>query len=219
MISAEQYYSYLQYRWPHLLGLTAAHIVVVSISIAIASIIAVALGMLLYRTRQPANVALTIASIFVTIPSFALFGLFIPILGLGYPPTVTALVMYALLPILRNTIVGLRGVDPAITESARGMGMTPRQVLWHIELRLAWPVIITGIRVATLIILGIAAIAAYVNGPGLGKDIFTGLARLGTAQGFDLAFSGTMGIVILAVIFDLCLSLIGWITTPRGLHD
>lgn len=219
MISAGQFYSYLQYRWPHLLGLTIEHIVVVTISIIIASVLAVMLGVSLYRTRQPANAALTIANIFVTIPSFALFGLFIPILGLGYPPTVTALVMYALLPILRNTIVGLRGVDPAITESARGMGMTSRQILWHVELRLAWPVIITGIRVATLIILGIAAIAAYVNGPGLGKNIFTGLARLGTAQGFDLALSGTLGIVILAVVFDLCLALFGWLTTPRGMHD
>ena len=217
-ISLHQFYGYLQYRWVHLLDLTIAHVVVVSVSIVIAGVLAVALGMLVYRTERPAKVALTVTSIFVTIPSFALFGLFIPVLGLGYPPTVTALVMYALLPILRNTIVGLRGVNPAITESARGMGMTDRQILWHIELPLAWPVIITGIRVATLIILGIAAIAAYVNGPGLGKDIFTGLARLGTVQGFDLATGGTLGIVVLAVLFDLCLSLVGWLTTARGLH-
>lgn len=218
-ISAAQFYSYLQYRWPHLLGLTVQHVTVVSISVLIATLISIGLGIAVYRTQRPANAALTVASIFVTIPSFALFGLFIPILGLGYPPTVTALVMYALLPILRNTIVGLRGVDSAVIESARGMGMTARQILWHIELPLAWPVIITGIRVATLIILGIAAIAAYVNGPGLGKDIFTGLARLGTVQGFDLSLGGTLGIVVLAIVLDLCLALFGWVTTPRGLHD
>lgn len=210
--------TYLQYRWPHLLNLTLAHIGVVAISVAIASVLAVGLGLLVYRTRRPAELALAVTNVFLTIPSFALFALFIPVLGLGYPPTVVALVMYGLLPILRNTIVGLRAVDPAIVESARGMGMSPGQVLGRIELPLAWPVIITGIRVSTLLVLGIAAIAAYVNGPGLGKNIFSGLARLGTATGLDLALSGTLGIVILAVVLDLLLGLIARLTTSKGLH-
>ncbi|HET7313020.1 ABC transporter permease [Salinisphaera sp.] len=151
-----------------------------------------------------------------TVDAYPAFSLFIPILGLGYPPTIVALVMYALLPILRNTITGLRGVDPAITESARGMGMTDWQTLFRIELPLAWPVILTGVRVSTLIVLGIAAIAAYVNGPGLGKPIFSGLARIGTARGLDLSLGGTLGIVILAIIFDLVLTFLTWLTTPRG---
>ena len=213
------FYAYLQYRWPHLVALTLAHVGVVAASVAIASAIAIAVGIGVYRTHRPAEAALAVANIFLTIPSFALFALFIPVLGLGYPPTITALVMYGLLPVLRNTIVGLRSIDPAIVESARGMGMTPGQALWRIELPLAWPVIMTGIRVSTLLILGIAAIAAYVNGPGLGKNIFSGLARLGTATGLDLALSGTLGIVFLAVVLDLLLGLVAWLTTSRGLHD
>ena len=200
------------------MALTLAHVGVVAASVAIASAIAIAVGIGVYRTHRPAEAALAVANIFLTIPSFALFALFIPVLGLGYPPTVTALVMYGLLPVLRNTIVGLRSIDPAIVESARGMGMTPGQALWRIELPLAWPVIMTGIRVSTLLILGIAAIAAYVNGPGLGKNIFSGLARLGTATGLDLALSGTLGIVFLAVVLDLVLGLVAWLTTSRGLH-
>src|SRR5699024_7208149 len=183
-----QFLNYLSFRWEHLLALAGAHVLVVIIAVAIA----VTVGFLTYRTHRPAEVALTIANIFITIPSFALFGLFIPILGLGFPPTVVALVMYAILPILRNTITGLREVDPAITESARGMGMTEWQVLFKVELPLAWPVIIAGIRVSVLLILGIAAIAAYVNGPGLGKPIFSGLTRVGTARGLDLALGGTL---------------------------
>jgi len=213
------FYAYLQYRWPHLVALTLAHVGVVATSVAIASAIAITVGIGVYRTQRPAEATLAVANIFLTIPSFALFALFIPVLGLGYPPTVTALVMYGLLPVLRNTIVGLRSIDPAIVESARGMGMTPAQALWRIELPLAWPVIMTGIRVSTLLILGIAAIGAYVNGPGLGKNIFSGLARLGTATGLDLALSGTLGIVFLAVVLDLVLGLVAWLTTSRGLHE
>lgn len=213
-----QFYTYLTFRWQHLLGLFGQHVLVVLVSIGIATVIAVTVGVLTYRTRRPAEVALTIANIFITIPSFALFSLFIPILGLGYPPTVVALVMYALLPILRNTITGLRGVDPAVVESARGMGMTKWQTLRRVELPLAWPVILTGIRVSTLIILGIAAIAAYVNGPGLGEPIFTGLTRIGTVRGLDLALAGTLGIVILAVLFDIVIAIVSRVTTSRGLH-
>jgi osmoprotectant transport system permease protein len=213
----DQFYTYLTYRWQVLLGLMGEHALVVVIAVAIATVIAVTIGFLVYRTERPAGVALTIANIFVTIPSFALFSLFIPVLGLGYPPTVVALVMYALLPIVSNTITGLREVDPAVTESARGMGMTKWQILFRIELPLAWPVIVTGIRVSTLLVIGIAAIAAYVNGPGLGKPIFSGLARMGTARGLDLALGGTLGIVILAILFDIVLTIFTRLTTPRGI--
>ncbi len=212
------FFNYLTYRWQHLLGLVGEHVVVVLISVACATVIAVTVGFLTYRTRRPAEISLTIANIFITIPSFALFSLLIPVLGLGYPPTVVALIMYALLPILRNTITGLREVDPAITESARGMGMTAWQTLWRVELPIAWPVILTGVRVSVLLVLGIAAIAAYVNGPGLGKPIFSGLTRMGTARGLDLALGGTLGIVVLAILFDIAIAVFARLTTSRGLH-
>jgi osmoprotectant transport system permease protein len=210
---------YLTYSWDHVLELAIGHAVVVAISLAIAIVIAVSLGILLYRRERAANVALAITSTFLTIPSLALFGLFIPIFGLGYTPAVAALVMYALLPILRNTVTGLRSVDPAIAESAQGMGMSARERLLRIELPLAWPVIIAGVRVSTMLLMGIAAIAAVVNGPGLGEDIFAGLARIGGANALNLVLGGTLGIIVLALLFDTFFNLLGRLTTSRGIRD
>lgn len=210
--------SYLSDNWSDLLDLTLEHAQVVLVAMLVATVIGVGLGFLSYRTPPAARAVLTVTGTFLTIPSFALFGLFIPILGLGYRPTVVALVMYALLPIVRNTIAGLRAVDPAITESALGMGLSRWQRLRRIELPLAWPVIITGVRVATLITIGIAAIAAIVNGPGLGGPIFQGLRVTGTQRGFNLAFSGTLGVVILALAFDTVFLVIARLTTSKGLR-
>jgi osmoprotectant transport system permease protein len=210
---------YLSLNWDHVAELAVGHAVVVAISLAIDIIIGVSLGVLVFSRERAANVALAITSTFLTIPSFALFGLFIPIFGLGYPPTVVALVMYGLLPILRNTVAGLRSVDPAIAESAQGMGMNARQRLLRIELPLAWPVIIAGVRVSTMLLMGIAAIAAIVGGPGLGEDIFSGLARVGSVVALDLVLGGILGIVVLALLFDTFFNVLGKLTTSRGIRD
>ena len=212
---------YLAYSWDHVLELAIGHAIVVAISLAIAVVIGVSLGVLVYRRERAASVALAITSTFLTIPSLALFGLLIPlplIGGLGYRPAVVALVMYALLPILRNTVTGLRSVDPAVVESAQGMGMSARERLWRIELPLAWPVIIAGVRVSTMLLMGIAAIAAVVNGPGLGDDIFAGLARIGGANALNLVLGGTLGIIVLALLFDTFFNLLGKLTTSRGIR-
>lgn len=209
---------YLSDEWPELVDLLIEHAQIVLTAMALATVIGVTLGILSYRSDTATRTVLTIAGTILTVPSFALFGLFIPILGLGYRPTVVALVLYALLPIIRNTITGLRTVPGAISESALGMGLNRWQRLWRIELPLAWPVVITGIRVSTLMIVGIAAIAAIVNGPGLGQPIFRGLAAIGTTRGFNLAFSGTVGVVILALILDLVFVAIAKLTTSKGLR-
>lgn len=210
---------YLVQRWDHLLELTIEHAQIVFISLIIATAISLTLGVLVYRNDLLASAVLSVTGVFITIPSFALFGLLVPILGIGAPPTIFALVMYALLPIVRNTITGLRGVDPAIVESAQGMGMGRWRRLLRIELPLAWPVILAGVRISTLLIMGIAAIAAIVNGPGLGDDIFSGLARVGTSQALNLVLSATLGIVVLALIFDALIALLGRITTSGGLKN
>jgi osmoprotectant transport system permease protein len=210
--------SYLRDEWPDLLDLTIEHARVVLVAMAVATVVGVGLGIATYRTAPAARVVLTITGTFLTIPSFALFGLFIPVLGLGYRPTVVALVLYALLPIVRNTITGLRSVDPAVTESALGMGLSRWQRLRRIEVPLAWPVIVTGIRVSTLITVGIAAIAAIVNGPGLGGPIFQGLRATGTQRGFNLAFGGTLGVVVLALVLDAAFVLVSRATTSKGLR-
>jgi osmoprotectant transport system permease protein len=208
---------YLALNWDHVVELAIGHAIVVAISLAIDVVIGVSLGVLVFRRERAANVALAIASTFLTIPSFALFGIIIPIFGLGYPPTVVALVMYGLLPILRNTVAGLRSVDPAVVESAQGMSASQR--LLRIELPLAWPVIIAGVRVSTMLLMGIAAIAAIVGGPGLGEDIFSGLARVGSVIALDLVLGGILGIVVLALLFDTFFNLLGKLTTSRGIRD
>lgn len=213
-----KFWSYLKLRWDHLLELAIAHAQVVAISLAIATVISVALGVATYRRPRAAGVVLAVTGTFLTIPSFALLALLQTPLHLGSKPTIVALVMYALLPITRNTITGLRSVDEAVVESARGMGMSGVQRLLRIELPLAWPVIITGIRVAAVMLIGIAAIAAAVNGPGLGGDIFDGLARVGSPVAINLVLGGTLAVVVLALIADAAFFGLGRLTTSRGIR-
>ncbi len=210
--------SYLSANWHLLVTLTIQHAELVLASVAIATVVGVALGVATYQTEVPRRVALAIAGIFLTIPSFALFGLLIGPLGLGYKPALIALVMYALLPVLRNTITGLNQVPAAITESAKAMGMGRWRRLARVELPLAWPVIIAGVRVATLINVGIAAIAAYVGGPGLGRQIFSGLDRIGFPVAVNLALSGVLGIILIGLVLDLAFLGLGKLTTSRGIR-
>ena len=216
MIVAVSLWEYVGDEWDRLLELAIEHLRIVLMSIAIAVVIGVGLGLSTYRTNRPRHIVLAVTSAFLTIPSFALFGLLISPLGLGTKPAVVALVMYALLPIVRNTITGLREVDPAIVESAQGMGMGRLRRLLRVELPLAWPVIIAGIRVSTQILVGIAAIAAVINGPGLGKDIFRALARVGTPTALNQALAAVLAIIVLGLVLDVGLMLLGRLTTSRG---
>lgn len=194
------------------------HLAVVLVAVSLATVIGVALGIATYRTERPREIALAVAGAFLTIPSFALLVLFVGPLGLGAKNVVVALTMYGLLPILRNTIVGLRGVDPAVVESAMGMGLDRRQRLVGVELPLAWPVILTGMQVSTLILVGGAAIGAVVLGPGYGELIFAGLYRVGTDVALHLVLAGVLGVVVVAVIFEVAFNLLRRLTTSRGLR-
>jgi osmoprotectant transport system permease protein len=209
---------YLASRWDNILELALEHIAITVGSVAIAAVIGVGVGVATYDRRRAGQLGIAVTSVFLTIPSLALFGLFINVLGIGTTPVVIALVMYSLLPIVANTIVGLREVDAAVVESAQGMGMSRQQRLLRIELPLAWPVILTGIRVSTLLTLGIAAIGAYIQGPGLGNDIFAGLSRISSPNALNLVLGGTLGIVVLAVLFDLLYMLLNRLTTAQGIR-
>lgn len=184
----------------------------------VAMLIGVGIGVLTYRNDRAGQLAIATTVTVMTIPSYALLGLLIPVLGLGVPPTVTALVLYALLPIVRNAIVGLRGVDPSLVDAARGIGMGRAAQILRVELPVAWPTILTGIRVATQMLMGIAAIAAYASGPGLGNEIFSGISGLGSTNSLNLVLAGTLGIVVLALLFDGVLVLVGRLTTSRGIR-
>jgi osmoprotectant transport system permease protein len=209
---------YLENHWDELLDQASQHVLVVILSIAIATVLGVFVGAVTWHSDRYSGLAIGTSATLLTIPSLALLALLIPVLGLGWAPTIVALVVYSLLPIVRNTVAGLRSVDPAILEAAKGMGLTPARVMWRVQLPMAWPVIITGVRVATQMLFAIATIAAYVAGPGLGNEIFSGLARQGSANALNQAVAGTAGVVILALAFDLLFVLIRRYTTARGIR-
>ncbi|MER5863708.1 ABC transporter permease [Kitasatospora sp. NPDC002040] len=212
------FWEYVSSRREQLLSDAFQHASAVFQCMVVAALAGVAIGALTYRSERGGRIAVLTTGTILTLPSYALLGLLIPVLGLGVPPTVTALVLYALLPIVRNAIVGLRGVDPTLVDAARGIGMTGTARLLKVELPIAWPVILAGIRVSTQLSMGILAIAAFASGPGLGNEIFSGLASLGSANALNEVLAGTLGIVVLALLFDAALVLLGRLTVSRGLH-
>ncbi|MFI5807766.1 ABC transporter permease [Streptomyces sp. NPDC051561] len=212
------FWEYLGNRHQQLLADAFQHASAVFQCMVVATLIGVLIGILTYRSEWAGNLATTAASGILTIPSLAMIGLLIPVVGLGVAPTVIALVLYGLLPIVRNSIVGLRGVDPTLVDAARGIGMSRTTRLLKVELPLAWPPILTGIRVATQMLMGIAAIAAYASGPGLGNEIFRGISSLGSRNALNQVLAGTLGIVVLALIFDAVYVLVGRLTIPRGIR-
>ncbi|MEV4863614.1 ABC transporter permease [Streptomyces ossamyceticus] len=186
--------------------------------VVVATVTGVAIGVVSYRREWAAGLATATTSAVLTVPSLAMIGLLIPVVGLGVAPTVIALTLNGLLPVVRNAIVGLRGVDPALVDAAKGIGMSRARRLLRVELPLAWPPILTGVRVATQMLMGIAAIAAYASGPGLGNEIFRGIASLGSANALNQVLAGTLGIVVLALLFDAAYVLLGRLTIPRGIR-
>lgn len=211
------FWEYISEQWLDIGVMFIQHAEVVLIAIGIATVIAIALGILVEGHERLSRGVLSITGTMLTLPSFALFGLLIPILGLGLPPTIVTLVLYAIFPILRNTVTGLASVPNAVEDAALGMGLSRSARMRLVRLPMAWPVIITGIRVATVMTVAIAAIAAAVSGPGLGELIFSGLARIGGASALNEVLAGTIAVAILALAFDLLFVLIRRLTTSRGL--
>ena len=209
---------YLERNWENLIELSLEHAQLVVISMLIAVAVGVPLGVIGHRSGLLRAPILSTTSFFLTLPSLALFALFIPIFGLGAPPAIAGLTLYALLPVVSNTMAGLASVSPAVVQSSRGMGMGSARRLLQVELPLAWPVIITGIRVSTQVIVGIAAIAVFVGGPGLGNEIFRGLRSVPNANAPNLIYGGTLAIIVLALLFDAVFVLIRRLTTSRGIR-
>ena len=196
------------------------HLQLVAMSMLFATTISVILGVIIHRIAVLRGLVIGIAAVFLTIPSLALFAVFISIpgIGIGDRGPIIALTMYSILPILRNTITGLADVDRAVIESARGMGLNAAQRLVRIELPLAWPVVLTGVRVATLLNIGIAAIAPLVGGTGLGGYIRDGLQRFPDVTSVERMWTGVIFTVILALIADAMIAIIRRFTTSRGLR-
>jgi osmoprotectant transport system permease protein len=184
-----------------ILDLTLEHLFLVGLSIGIAAALAIPVGILLTRRALLQRWVLGFANVMQTVPSLALFGFLIPLPflgGIGKHTAIVALVLYALLPILHNTLTGILGVDPAVRESAVAMGMTGRQLLWEVELPLAARTILAGLRIATVTTIGTATIAAAIGGGGLGVFIFRGLASVDTT----LLLAGAVPAALIAVAAD-----------------
>ena len=189
------------------LDLTTEHLWLVGASITLAVLIGVPLGILITRWPGLTKPVLGGANIIQTVPSLALFGFLLPAPWIGARAdriAILALMLYALLPLIRNTYTGIKGVDPAVVEAGRGMGMTDRQLLWQVELPLALSVIIAGVRVATVLSIGLATIAAAIGAGGLGEFIFRGLAMVNN----QVILAGAIPAAALAILADTSL---GWL--------
>jgi osmoprotectant transport system permease protein len=198
--------------------LTFEHIWIVAFSVFLATIIAVPIGVYISRNEKMANKFINTANILMTIPSIALFGLMLPILsiighGLGKVPAIIALVLYSQLPIIRNTYAGLNNVPRELVEAGRGIGMSKWTRLREVEVPLAIPVIIAGLRTATVMNIGIAAIAAYIGAGGLGVFIQQGIARVYD----EMIIAGALLVALLAIFVDAGMALLEKVLTPKGI--
>jgi len=201
---------------------TLQHLYIVLVANAVAAIVGVVIGIYISGKGREriADTVIYLASIMMTVPSLALYGFLMGILGaltlpsIGFLPVVIALTLYGLLPIIRNTYTAIREVDPAMIEAGRGMGMSERQILTKVKLPLAVPVIMAGLRQAIVMNIGIAAIGAYIGAGGLGQPIFRGIANYRP----DLIIVGAVFVSLLAIVIDALMGGIEWLTTPKGVR-
>lgn len=201
-------------RWSDLTFAFREHMFLVFVSMLIATAISVPLGVLLTNIRRYAEPIIGVASVAQTIPSLALLGFMLPFVGIGKPNAIIALSVYALLPILRNTYTGILEVDQSAVEAGRGLGMTRSQILTKIELPLALPVIMAGIRTSTVITIGVATLATFVGAGGLGELIMRGISM----QNTYLMLVGGIPAAILAIAADFILKRIEIFATPKGVR-
>ncbi|MDR5898474.1 ABC transporter permease [Halomonas vilamensis] len=201
-----------------LLTRTIEHIALVGVAVGIATLTGVPIGIAITKNERVAQGVLYMASIIVTIPSIALFGIMIPVLslighGIGYVPAVIAVLLYSQLPIIRNTYTAINNVNPALREAARGIGMSPNQRLRLVEIPLAVPVIMAGVRTAVVLNIGVMAIAAYIGAGGLGTFISRGISQSDPRQ----LIVGAIAVSLLAIIVDYSLLYLQKRLTPRGM--
>lgn len=204
-------------NWEIIVTRTVEHLSLVSLAVGLAILTGVPIGIAITQNQRAANIVLYLASIVITIPSIALFGIMIPALsligqGIGYLPAVLAVLLYSQLPIIRNTYTAINNVDPALREAARGIGLTSMQRLRLVEIPLAIPVIMAGVRMAVVMNIGVMAIATYIGAGGLGTFIARGISQSDPRQ----LIVGALAVSLLAIIADLGLAKIQKKLTPNG---
>ncbi|WAH36295.1 ABC transporter permease [Alicyclobacillus dauci] len=200
---------------PEIFNKVGQHIYLSIIAIALACIISIPLGIYLTRHPKLATPVIVVVSIIQTIPSLALLGFMIPLFGIGTLPALIALLLYALLPIVRNTYTGILEVDKSLLEAGKGMGMTRQQVLWMVELPLSRSVIMAGVRTSTVQTIGVATLATFIGAGGLGDLIIRGIDMIDT----QLILAGAIPAALLAILFDFLLLWLDRVFTPKGMRS
>jgi osmoprotectant transport system permease protein len=193
---------WLESNWPQVLTALLEHLQIVVVTLVIASSLSLAIGIWAARSDRVLRISLAASGVLYTVPTLAFLALLIPLVGLGRTNAIICMVAFSLMILIRNVAIGLRGVDADVIDAARGMGLTPRQILWRIELPLAAPVIVAGLRIATVTVVSVAVVAAYVNAGGLGTLIFAGISNDHAPK----IWTGALAACALAVSADLSLA-------------
>ncbi|MHB1454588.1 MAG: ABC transporter permease [Saccharofermentanales bacterium] len=204
---------YITENYPYILSKTGDHISLALVAVGFSCLIGIPLGILITRNKKFADTVIGIANVIQTVPSLALFAFMLPLFGIGYRNAVFALFLYALLPIIKNTYIGIKNVDPAIIEAARGMGMSKLQILSKVEMPLCIAVIMGGVRIATVTCIGVATIATLIGAGGLGDIIYQGIGMVN----YNMILSGAISAALLALAADFILGLFEKMVTSKGI--
>ena len=205
--------AFLQEYGSQLLSKAVEHFYISMFALLLAIVVAVPLGILLSKTQRTANVVLTVAGVLQTIPTFAVLAIMIPIFGVGKTPAIVALFIYVLLPILNNTVLGVKNIDKNVIQAGQSMGMTKFQLMKDVEMPLALPLIISGIRLSSVYVISWATLASYVGAGGLGDLVFNGLNLYQP----PMIISAAIVVTLLALVIDFILSLVEKWVVPKGL--
>ena len=205
--------AFLQEYGSQLLSKAVEHFYISMFALLLAIVVAVPLGILLSKTQRTANVVLTVAGVLQTIPTLAVLAIMIPIFGVGKTPAIVALFIYVLLPILNNTVLGVKNIDKNVIQACQSMGMTKFQLMKDVEMPLALPLIISGIRLSSVYVISWATLASYVGAGGLGDLVFNGLNLYQP----PMIISAAIVVTLLALVIDFILSLVEKWVVPKGL--
>jgi len=208
-----KFLEYVTQNYMYILEKTGEHIYLAGIAVLLACAVGIPVGFMITNNKKVANVVMGVANIIQTIPSLALFAFAMSIFGIGADNAIFALFLYALLPIIKNTLIGIRNVNPSIREAARGMGMSRSQIMFKVEIPLAISVIMGGVRIATVTGIGIATIATLIGAGGLGQLIYQGIGMMD----YEMIFAGAICSALLALLADFLLGLVEKNLTSRGI--
>ena len=204
---------YIAGNWNDILGRAGEHVYLAFTAVALACLVGIPVGLLINRSKRLANAVISVANVMQTVPSLAMFALLIPLVGIREKNAIVALFLYALLPIIKNTYIGIRSVDPSVIEAAKGMGMSRIQILYKVQMPLSVPVIMGGVRIATVTGIGVATIATLIGAGGLGTLIYQGIGMMN----YPMMLWGAIFAAVLALLTDFILGLLEKRLTSKGI--